>query len=105
MIIKPSSSLRICISRKSDPTSQKRLLESMRLCIKRKPVEKFNGFGGERGIRTPGASQHGGFQDRCNRPLYHLSKAIRISPCFQGKEVLFSFSCAKVTPFLEITNF
>ena len=28
---------------------------------------------GERGIRTPGASQHGGFQDRCNRPLYHLS--------------------------------
>ena len=29
---------------------------------------------GERGIRTPGASQHDGFQDRCNRPLYHLSK-------------------------------
>ena len=28
---------------------------------------------GERGIRTPGASQHDGFQDRCNRPLYHLS--------------------------------
>ena len=32
-------------------------------------------FCGERGIRTPGASQHGGFQDRCNRPLYHLSSA------------------------------
>ncbi len=31
-------------------------------------------FCGERGIRTPGASQHGGFQDRCNRPLYHLSE-------------------------------
>ena len=30
-------------------------------------------FRGERGIRTPGASQHDGFQDRCNRPLYHLS--------------------------------
>ena len=29
---------------------------------------------GERGIRTPGASQHAGFQDRCNRPLYHLSE-------------------------------
>lgn len=28
---------------------------------------------GERGIRTPGASQHGSFQDCCNRPLYHLS--------------------------------
>ena len=28
---------------------------------------------GERGIRTPGTSQCGGFQDRCNRPLYHLS--------------------------------
>ena len=31
-------------------------------------------YGGKGGIRTPGASQHGGFQDRCNRPLYHLSK-------------------------------
>ena len=31
---------------------------------------------GERGIRTPGASQHDGFQDRCNRPLYHLSFSI-----------------------------
>ena len=29
---------------------------------------------GERGIRTPGASQHGSFQDYCNRPLYHLSR-------------------------------
>ena len=28
---------------------------------------------GKRGIRTPGASQLAGFQDRCNRPLYHLS--------------------------------
>ena len=31
-------------------------------------------LGGERGIRTPGTSQYGGFQDRCNRPLCHLSK-------------------------------
>ena len=30
-------------------------------------------FGGERGIRTPGASQLNGFQDRRNRPLCHLS--------------------------------
>ena len=28
---------------------------------------------GETGIRTPGASQHNGFQDRRNRPLCHLS--------------------------------
>ena len=44
--------------------------------IKRKsPVnQRLTGlYSGERGIRTPGASQHGGFQDRCNRPLYHLS--------------------------------
>ena len=34
----------------------------------------FSIYCGERGIRTPGASQHGGFQDRCNRPLYHLSE-------------------------------
>ncbi len=31
--------------------------------------------GGERGIRTPGTSRYGGFQDRCNRPLYHLSES------------------------------
>ena len=34
-------------------------------------------FRGERGIRTPGASQHAGFQDRCIRPLYHLSFSFR----------------------------
>ena len=32
------------------------------------------GFSGETGIRTPGASQHNGFQDRRNRPLCHLSR-------------------------------
>lgn len=41
-------------------------------------------YRGERGIRTPGASQHGGFQDRCNRPLYHLSKK-RLSDAFLNK--------------------
>ena len=30
---------------------------------------------GERGIRTPGASQLNGFQDRRNRPLCHLSSS------------------------------
>ena len=39
-----------------------------------KLVFLFFGGSGERGIRTPGASQHDGFQDRCNRPLYHLSE-------------------------------
>ena len=34
----------------------------------------FNVYCGETGIRTPGASQHNGFQDRRNRPLCHLSK-------------------------------
>ena len=44
--------------------------------IKTKPAEKQRVskiVSGERGIRTPGASQHGSFQDYCNRPLYHLS--------------------------------
>ncbi len=35
---------------------------------------RYADFGGERGIRTPGTSRYAGFQDRCNRPLYHLSK-------------------------------
>lgn len=32
--------------------------------------------GGETGIRTLGALRHDGFQDRCFRPLSHLSKFI-----------------------------
>ena len=31
------------------------------------------GFGGERGIRTPGAMTLAGFQDQCIRPLCHFS--------------------------------
>ena len=34
---------------------------------------------GERGIRTPGTSRYDGFQDRCNRPLYHLSRRLLCS--------------------------
>ena len=36
-------------------------------------------LGGERGIRTPGASQLNGFQDRRNRPLCHLSECKSIT--------------------------
>ena len=45
-------------------------------CINEKSLLKFLSVGscGERGIRTPGTSRYDGFQDRCNRPLYHLSK-------------------------------
>ena len=37
---------------------------------------------GERGIRTPGASQLNGFQDRRNRPLCHLSKGQKYNNFF-----------------------
>ena len=37
----------------------------------------YSFFCGERGIRTPGASQLNGFQDRRNRPLCHLSNALK----------------------------
>ena len=45
-------------------------------CGNKKSLLKFlsEGFCGERGIRTPGTSRYGSFQDYCNRPLYHLSK-------------------------------
>ena len=49
---------------------------------------------GERGIRTPGASQHGSFQDYCNRPLYHLSSALIVSK-----------AGAKVRTFFETNKF
>ena len=55
-------------------------------------VSKF--VSGERGIRTPGASQHGSFQDYCNRPLYHLSSAS-----------IFLKAGAKVRLFYELTKF
>ena len=39
-------------------------------------VFSFTTYSGERGIRTPGTSQYAGFQDRCIRPLCHLSKVL-----------------------------
>lgn len=51
----------------------------------------LTGFGGERGIRTPGPVTVNGFQDRRIRPLCHLSAAkVRvqiISPKFLQKEI------------------
>ena len=43
---------------------------------KKKNLLKFQQVCGERGIRTPGTSRYGSFQDYCNRPLYHLSRAL-----------------------------
>ena len=42
-------------------------------CVKTCKLLIFSVDCGERGIRTPGTSRYDGFQDRCNRPLYHLS--------------------------------
>ena len=49
---------------------------------------------GERGIRTPGTSQYAGFQDRCIRPLCHLSMGCEISGCV-NKKTLASVSIRK----------
>ena len=58
---------------------------------------------GERGIRTPGTSRYDGFQDRCNRPLYHLSLRKNLSAldernggfCFVGAKIGFCFLTGK----------
>ena len=42
----------------------------------RRPIQILLLASGEKGIRTPGAFQLSGFQDRRNRPLCHLSVAI-----------------------------
>ena len=65
---------------------------------------RFTGlFGGERGIRTPGTSQYAGFQDRCIRPLCHLSnKGNAIDVVLQSQWITFSLcliSGCKVTLF------
>jgi hypothetical protein len=58
--------------------SEKRNKKSRKIKVLR-DLSYFESFlslelSGETGIRTPGASQHNGFQDRRNRPLCHLSK-------------------------------
>ena len=46
-------------------------------CKKKSPtILLIELISGERGIRTPGTSRYGSFQDYCNRPLYHLSSAL-----------------------------
>ena len=40
---------------------------------------------GERGIRTPGTLRYDGFQDRCNRPLCHLSNRCWKSRFFESE--------------------
>ena len=48
-------------------------------------ILRLTGLCGERGIRTPGTSQYAGFQDRCIRPLCHLSMGCEISGCVNEK--------------------
>ena len=72
---------------------------------------RYSFFCGKGGIRTPGASQHGGFQDRCNRPLYHLSSAFSRGLLLKSDAKVDSFfeSCKWIDVFFVIkgknTNF
>ena len=45
-------------------------------------------FGAERGIRTPGNSRFNGFQDRRNRPLYHLCSYLTFIIIYERKEIV-----------------
>ncbi len=68
--------------------------KALSLRCKKSNLKKAALCSGERGIRTPGASQHGSFQDYCNRPLYHLSSALIVSK-----------AGAKVRTFFETNKF
>ena len=61
---------------------------------------------GETGIRTPGASQHNGFQDRRNRPLCHLSKTSLSEVLFvkSGAKVQIIFKSANIFPVFSRNN-
>ena len=61
---------------------------------------------GETGIRTPGASQHNGFQDRRNRPLCHLSKTSfsRSTSLLSGAKVQIIFNSANILPVFSRIN-
>ena len=65
----------------------------------KKSLLKFlsEGSCGERGIRTPGTSQYAGFQDRCIRPLCHLSNSLDcIVAALSIVTFRFTFAGAKV---------
>ena len=49
--------------------TQKRTLKNSNIL----KIRMLDILSGERGIRTPGTLRYDGFQDRCNRPLCHLS--------------------------------
>ena len=55
-------------------------------------------FCGERGIRTPGTVKYAGFQDRCIRPLCHLSERYIVA-------ALCVKSGAKLRLFIESSKF
>ncbi len=55
-------------------TKTKSSKPSDRMRLQNKEFLQPQGYtSGERGIRTPGTSRYVGFQDRCIRPLCHLS--------------------------------
>ena len=64
-----------------DSSQSNRLTANVTLTFKTKKsvynigFTRFNIFGGERGIRTPGPVTVNGFQDRRDRPLCHSSGA------------------------------
>ena len=66
----------------------------------------FSVYCGETGIRTPGASQHNGFQDRRNRPLCHLSKTSfsRSTSLLSGAKVQIIFNSANILPVFSRIN-
>ena len=75
-----ASEIYFCVSFEAisrDKSPRPRVEKALCLLQKRKKRALSDSFFilscGERGIRTPGASQLNGFQDRRNRPLCHLS--------------------------------
>ena len=70
-----------------------RVFEIAVLAVKKVNHLKASLHCGERGIRTPGTSQYAGFQDRCIRPLCHLSiKCYGRHIAVLGKAICITFS-------------
>ena len=84
-------------------TTYKKILAQIWRTLKRKIsatccfTTRYADFGGERGIRTPGTLQYAGFQDRCIRPLCHLSNSLDcIAAALSIVTFRFTFAGAKV---------
>lgn len=97
----------ICAAFHSRPWRAKKSIPkvSWKVCYQSKARPGRNRRRGGGGIRTHGPLRVSGFQDRCNRPLYHPSKLLIYSQLYSFTQItpdfLLPFACHVSLSFLR----